>query len=306
MQTELSFAPWWVHESVELVETNDELWLVGKGHWHQKDIFGSTGDVDPLREIRLAHSFASIRTAEQAHDFAQQFGLLGLLAVEDCLVVDISGDWKGWKRNEAGLKIRPSGIRGVMDNEEYTLEEAPTVLMQTPKEFQITLRHLWPDQPWIPLFYPEPVSRWLELASAVRGLLGSDEGPHFSPLITRAGAEVAWSASGEFTFADGRSIIAYDRLLKALVLEAHFVKANGVMPRECGSPGCSRWFTPRNKTGEYCSASCRRSAQNARAYRRRRARQLHADGQSPEDIAASLNVSVQDVKEWIEQQKEGS
>lgn len=202
------------------------------------------------------------------------------------------------------MKISLISLEGP-DEQRLSLEEAREQLMQTPEEFAVTIRYLWGEDKAAPLFFPEAVDRWLNLAAALRRRLAqrSDE---TAILNTRADFDVATGGASEITFMRGRPVITYRSLLNALLLESSFASGGPLLPRECEAPGCSRWFTPRNHAGEYCSASCRRSAQNARAYRRRRARELLNKGLAIDDVADQLNMNLGEIKELLDHEKEDS
>jgi|LSQX01.3.fsa_nt_gb hypothetical protein len=283
------FAPWWKHERVELVQQGGEEWLVGKGKVLVKDVFGhpepwipNTWELrkrvrsSPPKRVMTVHkdegkervavdtvnaglytAFASIRSPEQALEFANRFGLLGLRKVtldhEDALSF-INARKTG--RKDLTLPL-PNGER-------VPLEQAREALMLSPEEFQQVITEFGGI---IPIFYPERVSDWLKQAANLRRMLTPGEPEHRM-------ASVAMHSPVQLKFLGGYTEFDYPSLRSALFLEARlrgFGPDEG-LPRECAAPDCSRWFGPKYPDQQYCCPTCRKRAQNQKYYEERRKR----------------------------------
>lgn len=331
MRAELSFRSWWVHECVDMVKSHGEQWLVGKGPWNEVPVFGTdaawiknetelrsgTETIPtrrsvrteyearevPIRESRVYHAFASVKTPEQALEFARKYGLLGLNVAKPLTTLYFKDqlakihrlyskvDSERAQQLAGAAQEKLSIIDQLVDvfdvssllhevvpspgeGDWLTLDEAQEALMLTQSEFEVFLSHMSGHR-HAPILYPEKVSEWLRIAHDLRLML--------DPPIDSNGYILEWGGVRRMTWARGEivfhapdplsPVVWYESLRNAIFLEAALDSAGmKILPRECAEEGCSRWFSPRNATTLYCSNECKRRAQNRRQYERRKKR----------------------------------
>lgn len=302
---EVRFAPWWKHPEIVLEEREDPDWgdrpfpcpsskidqdgrptmgwvnprlvLVGRGTPEFVDVFaGEPLQLPNPREragkesrrswrIRLSHAlaFASIETPEQALLFAQRYGLLGLHRKPPVSPAPAA--------REALLKALERGA--------------------SPDEAFLEYSHVMEEAEKPPEIPPERVYEWLSEASELRRELESvlaewdtdrDEALKFA--TGWLDLKVAWDLNDppRLRLAGGRPVLEYNKLLSALLTQAVMDLTNVERPPvRCAGPGCGLWFFPTHPSALYCSEECRRSAQNARLYRKR-VKEAKGGDQEPE------------------------
>lgn len=253
--------------------------------------------------------FANIRTEEDILTFARRYGLLGMFG--HCFPVPV---WESdeSEQNLVGFLNRQGYLSPVATIlEELNTKLSPAVSPEKPltrEGIENGLRGRKLNQT---LIAAESVTDWLRVVEDFRAFL---ETP---PQHEQAGMEtlfhISKQASLQFGLAGVRLSVSRDdqwrlrwqvaSLLDALWLQAaqNLAGTSSVESCErCGSLFVAEYQYP----VRYCSDRCRIATQNARAYRRRKARRLHSEGHSIQEIAADMKASEEDVSEWVGENKE--
>lgn len=313
---ELRFAPWYKHERVVLDKKDGESWLVGKGPWSLVDVFSKQDEawlpsnyelskgfrtapstrtvtnaegeqtVVPLSRPRMAFAFASIETPEQALEFANRFGLLGLhTAPADRCNIQFPEDqeiWERWKEGKGTLPWRISSIpKPGSDSETIPRSKAGDALRLSGPDLRKAFAFIASAAP-AQILFPEKVDEWLEIAATLRfsferfGRRKAETPPEDAKTmraltreeILRHLAIDEWT-QGQLRVEDGELVIKYSSLRDAIFLQAALEMNNlGQPARQCDNPNCRRWFAPTIKNAKYCTVECKRRCQNQRYYKR--------------------------------------
>lgn len=325
---ELRFAPWHKHEKVVLVEKDGESWLVGKGPWPLVDIFSKQQDgawlpsryelsrgfrttpptrtvptaegeqkVIPLSRNTIAAAFASIEMPEQALEFANRFGLLGLHTVKGDNRPCYPSHEEMFVRVGRGVLLRTSPLpnwhysipKPGSEGEYIPFIEAGSVLLLSGPDLRKAATFIKANlrkELKVPIFLPEAVSEWLEIAATLRCAFEifrrreaatPPEDAQTRRFLAReeilrapdTGNIDKWT-QGSFRVEDGELVIKYSSLRNAIFQQAH-LEMNGIeqLPRRCANPNCGRWFVSTIKNAKYCTEECKRHCQNQRNYERR-------------------------------------